>query len=81
MLSVESKQTYSTSGIHIFGEHYALGLNDEEVDKLLDIVQEAFKRSFGNCVVLSRPELGSQTLAESQVSGSFRGSSDCTISV
>jgi hypothetical protein len=63
--------TYSSRGIHVLGENYALRLDDKEVDELLHIVEHALKRSLGDGVVLTRAELRSQTAAECQLSCDF----------
>lgn len=65
--------TYSSSGIHVLGEHYALRLDDKEVDKLLDIIEQTLKRSLGDGEVLARTELGGKTTAECYLSSDFSG--------
>jgi hypothetical protein len=69
---MDTRFTYSNRGVNVLGEDDALGLDDEEVDELLAVVQEALERSLGDGEVLSRPELGSQAFAEGHLSGELR---------
>jgi hypothetical protein len=69
--------TYSSSGIHVLGENYALRLNDEEVDELLNIVEQTLERGLGDGEVLTRPELGGKATAKCQLSSNLC-SSGCT---
>lgn len=68
--------TYSNCDVDVLGEDDALRLNHEEVDELLNIVCQALERSLGDGEVLARPELGSESLANSQLSRSLRSSGD-----
>ena len=48
----------SNSDVDVLGEDDALGLNDEEIDKLLNIVKETLKRSLGDgevCLLYTSP--------------------------
>lgn len=65
----------SNSDVDVLGEDDALRLDDEEVDKLLDIVQETLQGRLGNSEVLARPELGCNTLSKSSLSSDLCRSS------
>jgi hypothetical protein len=77
--SVDS--TYSNGCVHVLGEHNPLGLDNEEVDELLNIVQQALERSLGDGEVLARPELGGQTATKGKLPSNFgRGSNtECQV--
>lgn len=59
---------YSSSGIHVLSKHYALRLDDEEVDELLHIIEQTLQRGLGDGEVLAWAELGGETAAECQLS-------------
>lgn len=65
----------SNGNVNVLGEDDALRFDDEEVDKLLDIVQQTLKGCLGNGEVLTRPELGGKTLSKSKLSSDFCRSS------
>lgn len=65
----------SNGNVNILSKDNALGLDNEEVDKLLDIVQETLQRCFGDGEVLARPELGGETLSKSELSSNLGRSS------
>jgi hypothetical protein len=68
--------TYSNGCVHVLGEHNPLGLNNEEVDELLNIVQQALERGLGDGEVLARPELGGQTPTKGKLPSDFRRGSN-----
>jgi hypothetical protein len=65
--------TYSTCGIYVLGENYALRLDDKEVDELLDIIKQTLKRGFRNGKVLTRTELGGKATTKGHLSGDLSG--------
>jgi hypothetical protein len=65
----------SNGNINVLGEDNALRLDDEKVDKLLDIVQETLQGRLGDSEVLARPELGCDTLSKSGLSSDLCRSS------
>ena len=48
--------TYGDSDGRVLGEQNSLGLNDEEIDQLLEIIKIALKGFLGNLVVSTRSE-------------------------
>jgi hypothetical protein len=64
--------TYSNGNVDVLGEHNALRLDDEEVNKLLDIVGHALKRGLRDGEVLARPELRGKATSESRLSDNLR---------
>lgn len=54
-------------------------LDDEEIDKLLHIVEEALKRLFWNGKVFARTQAGGQTIAKDGLASNFSTSSDYTL--
>jgi hypothetical protein len=67
--------TYSNGNIDVLSEDNTLGLDDEEVDELLNIVGHTLQRGLGNGEVLARPELRGKATAESELSDNLRCSS------
>lgn len=68
--------TYGDCGINILCIEDALALNDEEVEKLLDIVQAGLERLLGNGVVLARTHLRGKTVIKQKLAGNLKGSGD-----
>ena len=68
--------TYGNGGPDVLGEEDALELNDEEVDKLLDVASEALESLTGNGVVLPGTHGGRKALAENELAGKLSGSGD-----
>lgn len=67
----QGSEERSNGNVDILGEDNALGLDDEEVDELLNIVEQALKRGLGDGEVLSGPELRSKALSKNKLSGNF----------
>lgn len=70
--------TYGNGGIDVFGKDDSLGLDDEKVDELLDILKAALEVFAGQGVVLAGTHLGSQATVEDELAGDFRGSNNWT---
>ena len=64
-------ETYGNRSVDILSEKDTLGLNDEEVDKLLNVIGKALKRCLLNGEVLTGAELGSEALADGELSSKF----------
>lgn len=75
-LSDSMWQTYSSGDEQVLGEDDLLGLNDEEVDELVDISNQRVQCLLGNSVVLLGANLGSETGGEESLSNSFSQNSD-----
>lgn len=75
MRNFDKRLTYGNGGPDVLGEEDALELDNEEVDKLLNIASDALKSLAGNCVVLPRAHLGGKTLAEDKVAKELGGRS------
>lgn len=58
-LNGESVATYSTRGENVLGKENALGLNNEEVEELVDVSDEAVERFARHGVVSAGTDLGS----------------------
>jgi hypothetical protein len=67
-------KTYRTSGVHILSEDNPLRLDDEKVDELFHIIEEALEGGLGDGEVLLRSELARETTAEYQLACNFGGS-------
>jgi len=70
------RQTYSCRGIHVLGEEDPLGLDDEEVDELVDITNHGVKGLPGDGVVLAGPDLGSQAAVQDRLAKNLGGDGD-----
>lgn len=67
---------YKDGGPDVLGEEDTLELNDEEVDKLLDVASDVVESLAGNGVVLPGTHAGCETLAEDELAGKLSGSGD-----
>ena len=63
--------TYANSNPNVFGEEDSLKFNDEEIEKLAEIIREALKGVFWNDKILPRPDPRRQTAAENSMSDKF----------
>lgn len=68
--------TYSGRSIDILGEEDALGLDDEEVDKLVHVANELVEGFPRNRVVLAGAELGREAVAQEDLPGDLGGDGD-----
>lgn len=68
-------KSYSDGGKDVLCEDDALRLNNEEVNKLMNITSERIKSLLGNSVVLLWANLGSQALTEESLSSNFGSNS------
>ena len=59
--------TYSNGDVDVLGENDTLGLDDEEVDKLLEIIRQALERGLWNREVLSWPKLRGEATSDSEL--------------
>lgn len=71
MASSRVRDTYSSGGKDVLSEEDALGLDNEEVDELVNVADHGIERFTGNRVVLAGSQLGGQTLVEDGLSGNF----------
>lgn len=60
-------KTYSGGSSDVLGKDDSLGLNDEEVDELVDVPNKGIQSLTGNCVVSSRANLGGQTVVKNDL--------------
>lgn len=68
----ESKfHTYSNGCPDVLSKENALGLNDKEVDELVDIANQSIEGLARNGVVLARSQLASQTVAKDSLAGNL----------
>ena len=65
--------TYSGRSIDILGEEDTLGLDDEEVDKLLHVADEGVKSFPRNSVVFAGAELGREAVVQEELPGDLGG--------
>lgn len=65
----------SDGNVNVLSKDNALGLDNEEVDELLNIVKQTLERRLRDSKVLAGPELGSETLSDCQLASDLcRGS-------
>lgn len=69
----ESSNTGGGRGEDILSKKNALSLNDEEVEKLVDVSDQAVEGFARNGVVSAGAELGSEAVVKDKLSGSFSG--------
>ena len=69
-------KTYSAGSKYILCEDNSLRLDNEEVDKLMNITDEGVKGLLGYCVVFSWANLRSEPVREQSLSSSLRKNSD-----
>ena len=69
----ESCNTGGGRGEDVLGEKNTLGLNDKEVEKLVDVSDQAVEGFARNGVVSAGAELRSETVVKDKLSGSFSG--------
>lgn len=72
----ESAQADSHGCPDVLSEDDALGLNDEEVDQLVDIANNGIESLTGNSVVAAGTELASKTSVHDGLAGNLSGNSD-----
>lgn len=70
---VGGRCTYGSGSEDVFGKEDALGFNYEEVDKLVNITNEAIEGFAGDGVVSARAKLRSKTLVKDKLAGSLGG--------
>jgi len=70
------KVTYTNSGVDVLGEDDALELDDEEVDKLLGVLERGLEGLARNGVVLARAHLRCETSVEDQLASSLGSGND-----
>lgn len=61
--------SYTDGGGDILNEEDALGLDDEEVDELMEVASHCVKGLARNRVVSARAELGGQAVAQDKLAG------------
>lgn len=67
---------YPDRSVDILGIDDALDFDDEEVEKLLDVVQASLQGRARDSPVLARPHLGRKTVFEDELAGNLKGGSD-----
>lgn len=75
-LIVSQIEAYSDCGIDVLGEDYALKLDDEEVDELLDVFKGCLEVLTRNGVVLARTHLRGEAPFEDELAGDLSSSDD-----
>ena len=65
--------TYSCRSIDILGEENPLGLDDEEVDKLVHVADDGVEGFPRNSIVLARTELGREAVAQEELPSDLGG--------
>lgn len=65
--------TYGSRSVNVLSEDDALGLNDEEVDELVDITNHSIESLAGNSVVSAGSDLGSKTVVEDNLANNLGG--------
>lgn len=68
-------QTYSSGSENVLSEEKSLGLDDEEVNQLIQIASHAIQSLLWNCVISSWADLGDQSSVEKGLSSELSGSS------
>lgn len=69
-------ETYSSGSIDVFGEQHTLGLDDEEVDQLMDVADHSVEGFPRHGVVLPGAELGREAVVQETLSGELGGDGD-----
>jgi ketopantoate reductase len=68
--------TYANSSPDVFGEDNALELDHEEVDELLKVIEEAFKRLLWDDKVFAGTHAGGQTVSKESMAQDLSRSRD-----
>jgi hypothetical protein len=68
--------TYANGSPDVLGEDDALELNDEEVEELLNIVEEALERLLGDDKILAGTHASGQAISENRMAGNLSCGSD-----
>lgn len=71
--------THSDGSVNILGKNNALELDDEEVEKLLDIVDGSFEALARDGPVAARANLGSEALVHDELASDLSSGSDCVM--
>jgi hypothetical protein len=71
--------TYGKGRVNVLSINNALGLDDEEVEELLEFINASLDRLSGNGPVLLGAHLGGKTVVEQDLANDFKTSSDCGI--
>lgn len=69
-------ETYSSRDIDVLSEQHALGLNDEEVDQLVDVTNHGVEGFPRHSVVLARADLGREAVVQEGLPGELGGECD-----
>lgn len=68
--------TYSSRNIDVLGKQHTLGLNDEEVDELVDIANQSVECFPRNSVVLAGAELSREAVVQEGLPGDLGSDGD-----
>jgi hypothetical protein len=69
--------SYGCSGRNVLSKHYALNLNDEEVDHLLNVIESSLESLLGDLVVASRADGAGEGGASHEFTCEFGKSDNC----
>lgn len=75
-LSPAKRHTYGGRGKNVFSKQDALGLDDEEVDELMDVANNGVQRLLRHRVVPARPELRRESIAKDGLARNFSRNGD-----
>lgn len=70
------RATYRGRSTDVLSEEDALGLDDEEVDKLVDIAEDSVEGLAGNGVVAARTQLAGDARVHNHFTGNLGGNDD-----
>jgi hypothetical protein len=68
--------TYSSRSIDVLGKQHTLGLDDEEVDELVDVANQRVECFPRNSVVLAGTELGREAVVQEGLPGDLGSDGD-----